>query len=143
MKTMAAVAINKSFIFSTLGLLGIWLTFSSCQKEDLNPDYPFKVIVKTYEDSTIAANTFVEAYAPVPNAIPGGFFEGYTNEAGAISFTYNKEAIFFVRASRGPKTNYNWLGCGEVYLKANEEVVKTIYIKRKQGNNSLRGCTFN
>ncbi len=137
---MAAVAINKSIPFGAHLLFLALVMILGCEKEDLNPDYPFRVVVKTIGDSTRAANTFVEAFAPIPGAKP--YFEGYTNDRGEIRFTYDKEAVLFVRASRGPKIDYQWLGCSEVFLEANEEITKIVYIEPKQGNNSLVGCTF-
>lgn len=136
---MAAVVTNRPLVFLAL-LFAISLVYSGCEKEDLDPDYPFKVVVKTQKDSLLAANTFVEAFAPIPDGRP--YFEGFTNENGEITFSYGQAAILFVRASRGPKVDYLWLGCGEVYLEANKQVTKVIYIEQKQGNNDLVGCSF-
>lgn len=125
---MGAVTINK---YSALILLvltvGLWTITGGCQKEDLDPDYPFKVVVKTLADSTRVPNVDVTVLAPIPENIV--YFKGSTNENGEVSFEYDRNAILLIRASRGKRPDYSWIGCAEIRLKANETVSQTVYIR--------------
>ncbi len=118
---------KKLLIFAFAGL-GIIISFGSCEKEDLNPEYPFTIQVKTFDDSVRVINSLVEVIAPVRGSTP--YFVGYTNESGKVSFKYNRDAIFLVRAFRGPIQDPSYIGCTEVRLEANTEVTKTVYVKK-------------
>ncbi|MDZ7845614.1 MAG: hypothetical protein U5L96_01890 [Owenweeksia sp.] len=87
----------KKILLSISVLLSMLLLFS-CNKENQDPDYPFTVVVKTLEDSIRVNNIYVEVEAPVRGSIP--HFEGYTNEKGEVSFTYDQNAILLIRATR-------------------------------------------
>lgn len=108
----------------------------SCERADLNPDYPFEVTVKSRADSLPLANVKVEVFAPVSDSDIR--FEGYTDIQGQVSFEYDKNAIFVVRALRGKAPNYTWIACGEIRLKANEVATTTVYLQRYNPN--VVGC---
>ncbi len=117
--------------------LGIFL-IGACDEEALNPEYPFKIVVKTQEDSTRAQNTFVEVLAPINgNTV---WLSGYTDEAGEVEFEYDNAATLSVRASRGKRPDYTWIGCTEIRLIPNEQIVKTVYIE--PFDTLLVGCSF-
>jgi hypothetical protein len=123
-----------------LGFLAAVLSFSlSCEKEDLYPEYPFTITVKTLADSIPTQNTYVEILA-TRGATFSTFFEGYTDENGDVSFTYEKDAVFTVRATRG-KNPYTYIGCTEVRLMPNEHVYKNVYLIPY--DDEVRGCTSN
>lgn len=112
-------------LFSGLGLIGI-LTVS-CEKIDQTPDYPFTITVKTVDDSTLVQNAYVEIGVPsqVNNELK---FRGFTNSSGTVSFEYNNDAVFRVRATRG-KDPITYIGCTYVRLEPNETVNRTVYIE--------------
>ncbi len=114
------------------------LALFSCKKEEQNPEYPFTITVKTFGDTIPAQNIFVEVYAPISESDVA--FEGITNEAGQVSFTYDKNAIFLVRATRGNKPNFSHIGCTLVRLEPNQEVLKTVYLE--PFDPEFEGCTF-
>ena len=118
---------NKLFI-SIILAFGLILSLGSCEKDDLNPEYPFIIQVKTFDDSVRVTNAFVEVFAPVRNSVP--YFEGYTDENGKVNFKYDKDAIFMVRAFRGPIQDPSYIACSEVRLKANTTVTKIVYVKK-------------
>lgn len=128
--------INKSSFFVSVGLVFLFVFTFSCEKDDLNPEYPFTITVKTLADSTLAGNTLVVAYAPGDNNTT--FLEGYTDEQGVVSFEYDKAAILEIRATRGESPDFTWIGCTDVRLEANTEVSKTVYIRPY--NPSVIGC---
>lgn len=108
---------------------------AGCEKQDLNPDYPFTIIVKTFEDSVRVNNIFVEITATIPdNTVE---MEGVTNIDGEVSFSHDQDAVFFVRATRG-RDPITWIGCNFVRLEPNTNVRQTVYIRR--WNPELTGC---
>lgn len=122
-------------IFWIIAIAAIGFGAYSCKKIDQDPEYPFTIIVKTMDDSTRIQNTFIEVY--VPQTIGNVKFSGYTNEAGEVHFTYDKDAVFQVRATRG-ENPYTHIGCTYVRLEANEEVYQTVYIQPY--NPEYEGC---
>ena len=117
--------------------LGI-LVLGACDQDALNPEYPFRVVVKTQEDSTRAQNVYVEILAPINgNTV---YINGYTDEAGEVEFEYDKAATLGIRASRGARPDYTWIGCTEIRLIPNKEVIKTVYIE--PFDTLLVGCSF-
>jgi len=123
-------------IFLALLIAPIVLLFS-CEKEDLDPEYPFTIVVKTYDDSVAVNNVAVEVFTPVQ----GNTVEmlGYTNEAGKVSFKYDKDAVLLVRATRGANP-YTYMGCADVRLEPNEEVVQAVYLEVYDPN--VPGCIY-
>lgn len=114
------------------------LVFAACENEELNPTYPFTIVVKTLEDSMRVQNVFVEVAAPVPgNTV---WINGSSNEEGEVSFRYDQAATLNVRASRGERPDYTWIGCTEIRLIPNELVTKTVYIEPY--DTLLVGCSF-
>lgn len=114
------------------------LVFAACENEELNPTYPFTIVVKTLEDSTRVQNVLVEVAAPVPgNTV---WINGSSNEVGEVSFRYDQAATLNVRASRGDRPDYTWIGCTEIRLIPNELVTKTVYIEPY--DTLLVGCSF-
>lgn len=138
---IVAVAIHYK-IMSRFGITSFVLLFGltivSCDRSQIEPDYPFKIVVKTKADSSLAQNVFVEVNAPVPGSQV--FLEGFSDERGEVSFEYGLPATLVVRASRGKRPDYTWMGCTEVRLLPNEEVVKTVYIEPY--DTLLVGCSF-
>jgi len=124
-------------LISGLVLASSILLFS-CENEELNPKYPFTIIVKTQSDSLRVQNVLVEVAAPVPgNQV---WLKGATNTEGEIDFEYQQAATLGVRASRGERPDYTWIGCTEIRLIPNEHVVKTVYIQPY--DSLLVGCSF-
>lgn len=115
-------------LFYLVALFGLFSLTFSCDKEDPNPEYPFTIQVKTFEDSVRVSNILVVVTAPVRNSIV--YFEGYTNPQGQVNFNYDKDAIFLVRATRGEPNDPTYIGCAEVRLEANKRVTKTVYLQR-------------
>jgi len=125
----------KKIFFS---LLGLGLIVGACEFDDLNPDYPFTIVVKTLSDSTRVQNVRVEAAAPVPgNKV---WLSGFTNAQGEVNFKYDLAATLSIRASRGERPDYTWIGCTEVRLLPNQQVVKTVYLEPY--DSLLIGCSF-
>ena len=125
----------KKLLFPLL-ILPILLIFS-CEKEDLDPDYPFTIIVKTYSDSIAVNNIAVEVFTPVQgNTVK---LLGYTNEKGEVSFKYDEDAVLLVRATRGANP-YTYMGCADVRLEANERVYKHVYLEVYDPN--VPGCVY-
>lgn len=120
--------------FSLLSAIVLW----SCENDELNPEYPFTVVVKTLEDSLVAQNTFVEVAAPIAGNVV--WINGYTDEDGRISFEYDRAATLSIRASRGERPDYTWMGCTEIRLIPNEHITKTVYIEPY--DSLLIGCSF-
>lgn len=122
-------------------VLGLFLTalgLGACDKAALNPDYPFRIIVKTEADSTRVQNVLVEVAAPINgNQV---WLSGSSDENGEVEFEYDKAATLNVRASRGKRPDYTWIGCTEVRLIPNQEVIKTVYIEPY--DTLLIGCSF-
>lgn len=118
----------KKLLIIAFAGIGLTLAFGSCEKEDLNPEYPFTIVVKTFEDSVRVSNAMVEILAPVQGSKV--YFQGYTNENGGVSFKYDKDAIFLIRATRGSRNDPSYIGCAEVRLAPNETVVKTVYLQK-------------
>lgn len=118
----------KKLLFLALASFGFFLALSSCEKEDLNPEYPFTVVVKTFDDSVRVTSAMVEILAPVQGSKI--YFRGYTNENGEVGFKYNQDAIFLIRAIRGPINDPSYIGCAEVRLAPNNTVVKTVYLQK-------------
>ncbi|MCR9152824.1 MAG: hypothetical protein ACPGVV_02725 [Croceimicrobium sp.] len=112
--------------------------YSSCENEELNPNYPFTIVVKTQSDSLLVQNVRVEVAAPVPgNKV---WLDGRTNTNGEVDFEYDQAATLGVRASRGDRPDYTWIGCTEIRLLPNEHVTKTVYIQPY--DSLLVGCSF-
>ncbi len=108
----------------------------SCKKVELDPEYPFIITVKTLSDSTRVANVFVEVLALVPKSIID--FNSYTDENGEVDFVYDEEATFLIRATRGNKMAYTWIGCNYIRLRAEKKVRQTVYIRPY--NPKVEGC---
>lgn len=121
----------------TFAILGAFLV-GACENDELNPEYPFTIVVKTIQDSLRVQNVFVEVNAPVPNNTV--FINGSTDENGEVSFNYDQAATLNIRASRGERPDYTWIGCTEVRLIPNESIVKTVYIQPY--DSLLIGCSF-
>lgn len=124
---MAAAIISKSKTYILLLFMSAALVLAGCEQDDLEPDYPFKVIVKTHADSIRVQNVSVEVLAPTDGSVI--FLEGQTNENGEVEFVYDKAAILLVRALRGERPDLEQIGCTEIRLAPNELVTKTVYIK--------------
>lgn len=133
---MAAKLIHMKNFFLLLLPFLIIAAFS-CKKEDLDPDYPFTIEVKTFNDSIPVTNVSVEVFTPVQKNVVEML--GYTNEEGKVSFSYDKEAVLLVRASRGSNP-YTYLGCTDIRLEPNKTVVKTVYLEKYDPN--VPGCTY-
>lgn len=118
----------KKLLIIAIAGLGLILSFISCEKEDLSPEYPFSIEVRTFDDSVRVINALVEVLAPVQNSVP--YFQGYTDENGQVGFKYDREAIFLIRAFRGPAQDPSFIGCTEIRLEPNTAVMKTVYIKK-------------
>lgn len=122
----------------TLPLLvvSIALVFS-CKKEDLDPEYPFTIVVKTYDDSVAVNNVAVEVFTPVQ----GNTVEmlGYTNEEGKVSFKYDQDAVLLVRATRGANP-YSFMGCADIRLEPNKRVIQNVYLEVYDPN--VPGCVY-
>ncbi len=124
----------------TVLYIGVALLFlSSCEADkNNNPSFPFTVTIKTLEDSTRVANVFIEILAQ-----PGGgqnklLFEGFSNERGEARFEYDKEAVLLIRGTRGTRPAYTWIGCDYIFLQANKEATRTVYIR--PFNPEVEGC---
>jgi hypothetical protein len=114
------------------------VAFSACENDELNPEYPFTIIVKTISDSTVVQNVLVEAAAPVPgNKV---WLSGNSDTEGKVSLEYDQAATLSIRASRGQRPEYTWIGCTEIRLLPNSVVVKTVYIEPY--DSLLIGCSF-
>jgi len=125
---------KKIFFF----LLGLGLIVGACEFDDLSPEYPFTVVVKTLSDSTRVQNVVVEVAAPVPgNTV---WLSGFTNEEGEVNFKYDQAATLSIRASRGERPDYTWIGCTEIRLLPNQQVLKTVYLEPY--DSLLIGCSF-
>ena len=91
-----------------------------------NEPQEYRVRVQVYTpDSIRATNVYVEVGADVPGSLAN--FNGYTNEVGEITFTYDAEAVLKIRASRGNPLSF--IGCGFVRLKPEEEVLVKVYLQ--------------
>ena len=114
----------------------------SCKKIDQDPDYTFTITVRTLEDSTLIQNSKVEAYVP-PTVGSKVAFIGYSDERGQITFTYDKDAVFQVRATRGSSASGStpvYIGCTYVKLEPNQNVHQTVYIRPYDPE--APGCTL-
>ena len=130
--------INRFMKKIFLPLLGLGLIVGACEFDDLDPEYPFTIVVKTLSDSTRVQNVLVEAAAPVPgNKV---WLSGFTNVEGEVNFNYDLAATLSIRASRGERPDYTWIGCTEVRLLPNQQVVKTVYLEPY--DSLLIGCSF-
>lgn len=114
---------KKALLFS----LFIGLLFA-CKKDEIDPDYPFTIVVKTYEDSIRIANIRVEILAPSNTGAFVEFFQGFTNDRGEVTFEYDKNAVFTARATRGLNP-ISHIGCADVRLEPNAMVYKTVFIQ--------------
>ncbi|WP_417590612.1 hypothetical protein [Owenweeksia hongkongensis] len=123
-------------IFFPLIILSLALIFS-CKKEDLDPEYPFTIVVKTYDDSISVANVNVEVFTPVQgNTVD---MLGVTDQNGKVSFTYDQDAVLLVRATRGANP-FAYMGCADIRLEPNERVTKTVYLEVYDPN--VPGCVY-
>ena len=117
-------------------------SFYSCKKIDQSPDYPFTITVKTLEDSTRIQNAKVEIYVP-PTIGSKVTFVASTDEKGEVSFEYDKDAVFNVRATRGSSqanSTPTYIGCTYVRLEPNKHVYQTVYIRPYDPE--APGCTL-
>lgn len=122
-----------------MGLVLLSSLFSvSCNKADLDPDFPFTVQVLSIEDSIPLPNVNVEIFAPNPESKV--FFEGFTNQNGNISFEHNAKAILVARATRGEAPNFSWIGCNEVRLFPNRQVNVKVYLEPAE--DQVIGCSL-
>lgn len=127
------------FLFSFGSALVLLTVAVSCNKEDLNPEYPFTIQVKTYDDSVAVQGVYVEIGAPVS----GSVFEelemyGSTDVNGEVHFKYDKDATLRIQATRGQPPYYDWIGCNYVRLEPNVDVHQTVYLE--VGSNKAEGC---
>ena len=119
--------------FSILILSAIvLLSFNSCTKQSFN--FPFTIKVIT-ESGQPVSNIYVQAGAPVPDAIPD--FSGETDQFGLVSFTYEYEAVLQIVATRGTNPP-SFIGCGFVKLEADKNVEITIVLQPYDP--SQQGC---
>lgn len=126
---------KKYLIVGLLFVCGIIILGSCAKDEDLSPQYPFTIVVKTLDDSTRVQNIFVEVFAPVNRSKV--VFEGFSDERGEIGFKYSQDAVFLVRATRGSNP-YTYIGCTFVRLSENSNVYQTVYIRPY--NAEVEGC---
>ena len=126
----------KKTLFALLGLSALILF--SCNKEDeLHPEFPFTVVVKTLDDSVAVNNVKVEVFTPVQNNSVE--MVGYTDAYGRVSFEYDLEAVLLVQATRG-ENPISYIGCADVRLEPNKEVVQNIYLEVYDPN--VPGCVY-
>ncbi|MCX8148418.1 MAG: hypothetical protein ACK4EX_06900 [Thermaurantimonas sp.] len=111
----------------------ILLIASACSQED--PIYHFRIRVVNEARQPIDS-AFVYVAPNVPNSIVQ--FSGYTNRAGELAFTYDKEAIFIVEAKKGIDSTTLLLGCGYIKLTPLEEAF--IQLVATPTNNPDDGC---
>lgn len=123
----------KKILFSVFVLILIF----ACKKENLDPEYPFTIVVETYDDSVAVNNVKVEVSAPVQGNTVA--LIGYTNEAGKVSFKYDLDAVLFVRATRGSNP-ITYMGCTDIRLEPDQNVTKHIYLE--QYDPALPGCIY-
>lgn len=115
--------------------LMVLLSITNCEKDDLNPEYPFTIVVKTMKDSVRATNVFVEILTTLPdNKID---MIGATDQNGEVSFSYDRDAVLQIRATRG-RNPITWIGCNFVRLEPNKRVFQTVYVK--EFDPKLSGC---
>lgn len=119
------------FVFSVL-------VYSCNVDENTDPDYPFVVTIKTLKDSTRVANVYVEILAQLGGSQNKLLLEGFTNERGEVTFKYDQEAVLLIRATRGTKPQYTWIGCDFIFLEPNTEVGRTVYIRPY--STEVEGC---
>ncbi|MGB0176363.1 MAG: hypothetical protein ACPF9D_04300 [Owenweeksia sp.] len=134
-KYMKKVSAAMVVLIMTIG-------FFACKKVDQNPDYTFTITVRTLEDSTLIQNSRVEAYVP-PTVGSKIAFIGYSDEKGQITFNYDKDAVFQVRATRGSSAAGStpvFIGCTYVKLEPNQHVYQTVYIRPYDPE--APGCTL-
>lgn len=121
----------KKLFLSILAIVSLF----ACKRENLDPDYPFTIIVKTYNDSIAVNNVLVEVTTPVQKNVVE--MQGYTDEDGKVRFEYDLEAVLLVRAIRGNPITY--MGCADVRLEPDKNVIKYIYLETFDPN---EGCTY-
>lgn len=121
MKKQFIIAISCIFIIT------------SCSVED--PIYHFRIrVVNEARQPVDSAFVFV-----APNVAESKIqFSGFTNRAGEISFTFDKEAIFIVEAKRGIDSITMLLGCGYIKLSPLQEAF--VQIVATPTNNADDGC---
>ncbi len=114
----------------TLLIIGILSVSFSCKEknDNLDPEYPFTISVKTLSDSVLVTNIRVQILAPDNTGKLKEHFIGFTDDNGKVEFKNDLQAVFTARATRGltPPTQ---IGCAEVYLRPNKRVYKTVYIE--------------
>lgn len=106
---------------------------SACSLED--PIYHFRIRVVNEARQPIDS-AFVFVAPNVPNSKVQ--FSGYTNRAGEVAFTYDKEAIFIVEAKKGIDSTTLLLGCGYIKLTPLEEAF--VQVVATPSNNPGDGC---
>lgn len=126
----------KKTLFTILALSAV-LLFSCKKEEELHPEFPFTVVVKTYDDSVAVSNVKVEVFTP----IQGNIVEmvGFTDSYGEVKFDYDLEAVLLVRATRG-ENPIRYIGCADVRLEPNKDVVQNVYIEVYDPN--VPGCVY-
>lgn len=85
----------------------------SCKVED--PEYPFRIRVIDAQNQPVDS-AFVIVRPNVDRSEV--LFENYTNRAGEVRFTYDREAIFIVQATIG---DFNGMRIGCNYIRLQEE----------------------
>ena len=117
---------------------GVAIVTGSCKKEDLEPEFPFTITVKTLKDSLRAPNVEVILNADNPDSKVE--IKGWTDVNGEVHLEYSHEAILNITAirSNGPNTIPAWIGCSDINLVGNDRVYKTVYIEPYSEN--TQGC---
>lgn len=122
----------KKIFLSILAVVSLF----ACKRENLDPDYPFTIVVRTYNDSIAVNNVLVEVSTPVQNNVVE--MQGYTDEQGKVRFEYDLEAVLLVRATRGNPITY--MGCADIRLEADKNVTKYVYLEAFDPRDG--GCTY-
>lgn len=105
----------------------------SCSIED--PIYHFRIrVVNEARQPIDSAFVFV-----APNVAESKVqFSGFTNRAGEVFFTFDKEAIFIVEAKKGIDSTTMLLGCGYIKLSPLQEAF--VQIVATPTNDPDDGC---
>ncbi len=119
----------SKFFKVSLALCALTIMSLSCKKENANPDYEFTIVVRSFEDSLLVQNAKVEAYIPSGIENSDVLELRFSDNNGEANFEYSAQAILEIRAYRGTRPDYSWIGCTQVRLEPNERVYKTVYIK--------------
>lgn len=131
--TMDAKTFMKKLLLSIAAVIALF----ACKRENLDPDYPFTIIVETYNDSIPVNNVRVEVSTPVVDNVVE--MVGYTDEKGRVSFEYDLEAVLLVRAIRG-NNPIRYMGCADIRLEPDKNVTKHVYLE--EFDPSVPGCQY-